>query len=264
MTTGRIFVAFVAVAVLADGARADLKDIKAEGVLRVLRMDAPAEDEFLRNDAGDSPGFDREMLEGFARLHQLKIALVTVPSWEDLAPALLANKGHVAAGRFTATDNRRKKIDFTIEVFPTRHVVVTRKPRRVVLTFDELRTEKLVTVRGSAVEEAILAAGVPKPNITYVAVRGATLSALKEGRVTAAVNNVENAIRDRRQDPELQLGMFLGPARSLAYGVRKDDVELRKALDEYIDGFRRSASWSRLVVKYFGQDGLDILKSVRE
>jgi len=34
--------------------------------------------------------------------------------------------------------------------------------------------------------------------------------------------------------------------------VRKDDAALLQALNEYIDNVRRTTTWSRLVVEYFG------------
>ena len=39
--------------------------------------------------------------------------------------------------------------------------------------------------------------------------------------------------------------------------------ELKQALDEYMDSLRRTPSWSRLVVKYFGESALDVLKKAR-
>ena len=81
--------------------------------------------------------------------------------------------------------------------------------------------------------------------------------------MTAVVLGVENAISAQRVDPALQLGLFLGAPTSLAYGVRKGDVELRKALDEYIENLRRTATWSRLVVKYFGEMAPEVLKKAR-
>ena len=36
--------------------------------------------------------------------------------------------------------------------------------------------------------------------------------------------------------------------------MRKSDPELRRALDAYITEFRRQPGWSRLLVKYFGDD----------
>jgi hypothetical protein len=46
---------------------------------------------------------------------------------------------------------------------------------------------------------------------------------------------------------------------SAAWGLRPQDRELREALDGYLRLKKQSASWSRLVVKYFGADALAIL-----
>jgi ABC-type amino acid transport substrate-binding protein len=57
--------------------------------------------------------------------------------------------------------------------------------------------------------------------------------------------------------------MFLGPPLSLAYAVRKDEPELLRALNEYIENVRKTPTWSRLVVKYFGEAAPEILKKAR-
>ncbi|HKC12219.1 MAG TPA: transporter substrate-binding domain-containing protein, partial [Vicinamibacteria bacterium] len=93
---------------------------------------------------------------------------------------------------------------------------------------------------------------------------GTLPATLKAGRVTAVVLGIENAIDAQRQDPELQLGLFLGPPGSLAYGVRKEDTGLRQALSDYIDNLRRTPTWSRLVVKYFGEAAPEILRKARQ
>ena len=259
---GRLAIGLMAAGVaVGAGERNDAFRPEPNGVLRVLRMDARADDPFFSL-SDDRPGFDRELLEGFARLHKQRFEVVTVASWDDLVPALLQKKGDIAAGRFTVTPARAKLVDFTSECFPTRHVVLTRKPKRTILTTDELRTAKLATIKGSAVEEAVLAAGVPKRNLVHIAPT-VTSDALRDERVAALVTNVETAIVEARGDPTLQLGLFLGPPRSLAYGVRKEDRALREALDEYLAHARRSGAWNRLVVKYFGTSGLEILKSAR-
>ena len=58
--------------------------------------------------------------------------------------------------------------------------------------------------------------------------------------------------------------MFLGPPSSLAYAVRKDEDALREVLDDFISNLRRTATWNRLVVDYFGVSALDVLKKARE
>jgi ABC-type amino acid transport substrate-binding protein len=123
----------------------DLAAIKQAGTLRMLSVVVEKEPEFVSSQS-ERPGFDREVLEGFARLHRVKLELVPVPSWDGLIPALLKGRGDVIAGRYTATDTRRKQIAFTTEVFPTRPVAVTRKPR-VVTTLGEAAPEILRKAR---------------------------------------------------------------------------------------------------------------------
>ena len=126
------------------GAR-DLGEIEKRGVLRVLAVVAK-DDEFLTDQPGG--GLDRELLEGFAKLRQLRLEVVAIDTWDGLVPALVKGDGDIIAGRFTVTEVRRKQIDFTPEVFPTRNVVLTRKPHRVVSTLEELRGERVGTGEG--------------------------------------------------------------------------------------------------------------------
>lgn len=242
---------------------ADLAEIKGRGVLRVLAMGPRGPDEFLPVNPEPRPGFDREVLEGFASLQRVKLEVIRVAGWDALIPELRAGKGDVIAGRFTVTESRKRSIAFTSEVFPTRTVVLTRRPHRVVRSIEELRTEKVGTVKGTSLAEAVAAAGVPKANVDESIPSGTLPDALKAGQVTAVVLGVENAISARGSDPALQLGMFLGPPGSLAYGVRKGDAELLKALDAYIENLRRTPTWNRLVVKYFGDAAPEVLKKAR-
>lgn len=239
----------------------DFAEIKANGTLRVLVMPDTKRPEFYSIRPGTAPGFDAEMLEGFARLHRLKLEVVPQSGWDALIPALLDKKGELIAGRFTATEGRKKVVLFTSEVFPTRNVVINRRPRKPILTLELLKAEKVGTNKGSSMAEAIAAAGVP--NVDEGIPPGAYHEALKSGRITAALWGVESAIALQKEDPEIQLGMFLGPPASLAYAVRKDEPELRKALNEYIENVRRTQTWSRLVVKYFGEAAPEILKKAR-
>jgi ABC-type amino acid transport substrate-binding protein len=240
----------------------DLAAIKQGGTLRMLSVVVEEEPEFVSSQA-DRPGFDREVLEGFARLHRVKLELVPVATWDGLIPALLKRRGDVIAGRYTATDSRRKQVDFTTEVFPTRPVAVTRKPHRAVKSLAELREEKVGIVKGTSLVDVLAAAGIPPAQIDDGLTAGGTFAALKAGRVTCIVEEVATAILAQRADPELQAGVFLGPAGSYAYGVRKEDRELRAALDEYVENLRKTPTWNRLVVKYLGESAPEILKKAR-
>ena len=242
---------------------ADWSEIKARGTLRVLMVNVSDADEFLRAGLPPDPGFDGEVLQGFTRLHKIKLELLPQPAWDSLIPALQQGRGDLIAGRFTMTEARRKQVAFTSEVFPTRNVVMTRKPNPVVRNLEDLRALQVGTIKGTSMAEAVVAAGVPKANVDDGFPPGGLPPALRSGQAAAVVLGVESAIAARRSDPDIQLGLFLGPPGSLAYAVTNQDAELLLKLNEYIENLRRTTSWNRLVVKYFGEAALEILRQAR-
>lgn len=254
--------ATLAATVPAALAHADWAEVQKRGSLRVLVMLDTRRPEFFSLKSA-APGFDHEVLQGFASLHRITLDVRPVEAWDALIPALNEGKGDLIAGRFTMTESRTKILSFTSEVFPTRNVVINRRPRKPIATLEELRAEKVGTIKGTSMAEAIVAAGVPPSNVDDALPPGSFGEALKSGRVTAAVWGVESAIALQREDPDIQLGVFLGPPRSLAYALPKADVELLRLLNGYIDNLRKTQTWSRLVVKYFGEVAPEILKKAR-
>ena len=231
--------------------------------LKVLVFPEVDRPEFFATE-GKTPGFEREILEGFAKAHKVGLEVVTVPRWEALVPALLDGKGDIVAGHFTNTEERRKQVDFTHGLLPTRSVIITRKPHPAITTLKQLQAEKIGAIKGSAVLEDLLAAGVPRANIDDSITPNNILDALRAGKVTALVRSVPLAVLSQKDDPEIQLGMFLGGGSHFAFGVRKGDQTLLEALDAHIDLLNQTGQWNRLVVKYFGANAVDILKKAQQ
>jgi ABC-type amino acid transport substrate-binding protein len=245
----------------AGTAAQDLPELKKRGTLRAIVDSSNLVERF--NTGPGEPGLEKELLQGFAALHQMKLDVVTVDNIEARLQALNARKGDVVAGT-VITDSRRKIVAFTSEVLPSRHVVVTRKPLPPIETLEALRAARVAATKGSSWAETALAVGVPAANVddSYKQPED-VFAALKSKRAGAAVMTVVWAILERKRDPELQLGLFIGEPSSVGFGVRKESPLLLAALDEYVANMRKSASWSRLVVKYFGEHALEILKKSR-
>ena len=241
-------------------ATADLPEAKARGRLEVLFV--PGSPEFV--DVEKHSGFDMEIVEGFARLHRLDVAWVPIKSWDLLLSTLNEGAGDLAAGGITATAARQKIVRFTADVFPSRHVMVTRRPHRMLHTALELRQERVGTIRGTSIAEVVALAGVTPANIDDTFASGGLPAALRDGRITATVLGVEDALVAQRSDSALQLGGFLGPREGLAFALRPRDGASLAALDEYIANLRRTPSWNRLVVKYFGDVALEILRNAQK
>jgi ABC-type amino acid transport substrate-binding protein len=246
--------------VAAAGAE-DLAEIKARGVLRVV-VGTDGMPEAATLEPGASPGMEREMIEGFAKLHRLRVEFLGVPSHLERFPALVGGAGDVVVGNVGITEGRRKLVAFTHEVFPNRVVAVSWRPRPPVLSLDQLRRERVGTMKNSAWSDRLASAEVPPANVddSYETPEQ-VLEALRTGRVTAVAMPVDRALVEKRRSPELRLGVFLPPSPGRAWAVRKDAPALLAALNEYVTNVRRSPTWSRLVVKYYGDLALEVLKA---
>jgi ABC-type amino acid transport substrate-binding protein len=238
-------------------ALADLAEVKKRGALRVL---APADENplwFSLQPAGE-PGFEREVLEGFARLHGLKLEILAVERWDEAIPDLLRSRGDLISG-MNATETRRQQIAFSAELVPSQQLVVTLKPYRVVTTLEQFRGEKVGVSPGTTWAEAARNAGLPAGRTESCPDVAGCIEALRAARITATVMDVADLLLEGRQEPRLQGGLQLGPPLSSAWGLRKDDHVLRREVDAYLVRLKSSPKWSVLVVKYFGDDALRIL-----
>jgi membrane-bound lytic murein transglycosylase F len=236
----------------------DLPEIQTRGTLRVVAAEGEQPEMFDFDGDPAKPGLEREMLEGFAALKRLKLEVVPVKAFADRIPALLRGDGDVIVG-LVDTAERRKQIEFTSEVLPVRHLVVTHKPATPVKAPEELRKKKVGTIRGTTWARETLAAGVPESQVEYFPDTEPLLSALAAGRVDAVVMTISDFTLAVARHPGLEAGAFLGEPSHAAWGLRKGDAKLKAELDAYIENLRNGASWNRLVLKYFGEKALTVL-----
>jgi ABC-type amino acid transport substrate-binding protein len=236
----RALTALVILALAAPAFGADLAQIKSRGVLRVIAAadDAPETFSFA---GGTRPGFERELAEGFAKLHGLRLEPVKVKLYSDRIPALNGGDGDLIVAIFDTVD-RRKQVDFTVEVMPTHNVAVTLASRPAVKSLAELATLKVGAIRGAKPAEEAAAAGVAA--LSLFDTQEEMKQALKRGSIDST---------------GLTAGVTVGPRGKVAWAVRKQDTALRAALDEYLGNVRRGPSWSRLLVQYFGDQALQVL-----
>ena len=249
---------FAAFLVALPASAVDLPEVQARGSLRVIAAEGEQPEMFDFDGDPAKPGLEREMLEGFARLKRLKLEVVPVKVFADRIPALLRGDGDVIVG-LVDTAERRKQIDFTAEVLPVRHLVVTHKPTPPVKSVEELRKKKVGTIRGTTWSRETLAAGVPESQVAYFPDTEPLLQALAAGRIEAVVMTISDFTLAMTRHPRLEAGTFLGEASHAAWGLRKQDTKLKAELDAYIDNLRSGASWNRLILTYFGERALTVL-----
>jgi polar amino acid transport system substrate-binding protein len=252
-----LVVAAVVLLLPVAGARADMKEIAARGSLRIVAAEGE-QPEMFAFDGGARPGLERECLEGFARLKKLKLEVVKVKAFNERIPALLRGEGDVVVG-LVDTAERRKQIDFTSEVLPVRHVVVTAQPRKPPATLEDARRLTFGIIPGTTWARETAAAGVAESQTVSFPDTEPMLDALDAGRIDAAIMTISDFTLAAKRHRRLEAGVAVGESGRAAWGIRKADVELKRELDAYLDNLRSGPSWNRLVVVYFGEKALTAL-----
>jgi polar amino acid transport system substrate-binding protein len=259
-TTVALVLALASGAAVASEA-ADLAEVKARGALRVIIAADESPDTFALT-AGTRPGFERDLMERFTQLQNLKLEVVRAPGYADRIPMLLRGEGDVIAAIFDTPD-RREKVAFTSEVIPTHNVAVTLPPHPPIRSLEDLHAVKVGVIRGAKPAEAAAEAGVkPRDLVAYEKMED-LLRALKAGEVGAAVLPISELALAAKRVAGLEAGMKVGAPGTVAWAVRKEDSALRTSLDDYLTNVRRSETWSRLVVQYFGDQALAVLGRAR-
>jgi membrane-bound lytic murein transglycosylase F len=252
--------AALAVLAFAAVAQADLDEIRRAKVVRVLVVDGTPE-LFSKAKSPRQPGLEREILQSFGFRQDVNLEIRAFSSVSGVFQALRRGEGDIAAGGLRANDT--PDVVFSAEVLPSRHVIVTWKRAKPIQTLEELRDETIGMVRGTTLSDAVSGEVLARNQWDDSFAPGTLLAALKAGKVTACILSVESAIPAQAADPDVQLGMYVGPKFSLAFALRKDAPALVDALNEYVANLRRTATWNRLVLKYFGDSAIDILKASR-
>ena len=243
--------------VASPAAPRDLSEIEARGTLRVIAAADEAPETFSFT-PGSSPGFDRELVEGFAKLHGLRVEAVKAKSYGDRIPMLGRGEGDLIVAIFN-TEDRRRLVDFTIEVMPTHNVSVTLGSRKAVSSVAELAALRVGAIRGAKPADEAVEAGVPASVLRLFSTQEEMTAALRAGTVEAVVLPISELVVISRNAKGLVAGVTVGPPGKIAWAVRKQDPALRAALDDYLGNVRRGPSWSRLIVKYFGDQALPVL-----
>jgi ABC-type amino acid transport substrate-binding protein len=232
------------------------------GLPATLRVLVAADEmpEMFSFDRSGPPGFERELVDGFCRIHGLKLEVVPVRDFDHIIPMLLRGEGEVIAG-IVDTEQRRQRIAFTAELFPVRHLIVTRRPHGPVPRVEDLREKRVGVIPGTSWEAAVVAAGVPAGSRVAFRDTGSLLAGLRDGKVDAVMMALLDYALAQKRDPALVAGAFVGPTSSAAFGVRKDEPLLLEALNGYLTGMGQARHF--LMFKYLSEEALSLIALAR-
>lgn len=201
---------------------------------------------------GKPSGFDVEAMDWIAKEIGLEVTHQPI-EWDGIITSLLTKKIDIIASGMSITEERAKKVNFTIPYWVIKQVMVTKKGSP--LTIEELlTTNKIIGVQQGTSEAKWLKAEAEKQGwnfeLRYYSSSPLAVEDVLNGRIAAAAMDDAPA-NDAVSKKDVQIvGTFGMHEENFGYAVRKEDSELLEKVNKALAKLMASPLWDELIQKY--------------
>lgn len=244
----------------------DLDQIKEDKTLRVLIENNPASYFIYK---GRKMGYEYEILKLFAEHIDVKLDLVMINDLDEMIPRLKNEEGDLIACNLTVTRKRGEEISFSSPFLSTRQVLVQRKPegwrRMSTREREDTLIRKVVDLGGKTVhvwENSSFYQRLKNlseeigDSINVIPTRGnlntqELIRQVSEGEIEYTIADENVAKINLHFYDNIDVATPISMYQNIAFGLRKDAVELKAALDEWIESMEHNSTFNHIHYKYF-------------
>ncbi|MGI9332745.1 MAG: transporter substrate-binding domain-containing protein [Gammaproteobacteria bacterium] len=238
-----------------------LDDVLARGKMVVAIDPTFAPYEFT-DDQGNITGYDPEVLARVAKAMGVEVEYQKM-GFTGIIPGLIAGSFDFTATALAVTAERAQKVTFTVPVSHAVNAVARRKGDTSVKSAQPedlagLRLGVKATTQPEqvmlAVSEELESQGMKPIEFLSIETVEQQTAALVNKRVDFVVDDIAvlGAVVRKRPEANLEIIGEIGPVTYIAWGARKDDTRLAKALSEQIIELQQNGELATLQKKYFG------------
>lgn len=196
---------------------------------------------------GKMVGFDIDLINAIGKELGREIVMKDM-SFDGLLPALQSKKVDLVIAGMTASEERKKSVNFTEPYYSANQVIVLQESNNEIKDFADLKDKKIGVMLGFTGDLVITEMGLPseKYNAAY-----AGIMALQNGKLDAVVLDSETAVNYVKKNPGLKLAEGKGEAEDYAIAVRKEDTKLLEDVNKAIATLKSNGEFEKLLEKYF-------------
>jgi polar amino acid transport system substrate-binding protein len=201
---------------------------------------------------GQPSGFDVEAMNWVAK--EIGVEVTHKPiEWDGIITSLLTKKIDIIASGMSITEERAKKVNFSIPYWVIKQVMVTKKGSA--LTVNDLLTgKKTVGVQqGTSEAKWLKAEAVEKGwnlELRYYSSSPLAVEDVLNGRIDAAAMDDAPA-KDAVSKKDVQMiGTFGMHSENFGYAVRQDEKELLEKVNKALAKLMTTPAWDELIKKY--------------
>jgi polar amino acid transport system substrate-binding protein/arginine/ornithine transport system substrate-binding protein len=251
MSIKKLLFLFLTVALASAAAQAGPLRVGVEGAYPPFSWKEPD---------GSLKGFDIDFAYEVCKRLDRECVLIE-QEWDGMIPALLAKKFDTIIASMSITEERKKKIDFTVKYYNTPPGVVTKKDPGFKRTSAGLKGKRLGVQRATT-HQCTAEKMFPDAELVLYATQEEVFQDLASGRLDAQISDSLQAVEGFLKQDMGKGYAFLGDmiddeecqGVGAGFAVRKKDTELRDAMSKAIKAIRDDGTYKKFNDKYFDID----------
>ena len=189
---------------------------------------------------GKVVGFDIDFINAIGEVMGKEIVVKDM-SFDGLLPALQTNKVDVVVAGMTATEERKKAVNFSQPYYSANQVIILAEGNNDIKDFADLKGKKVAVMLGFTGDVV-----VSEMEAAY-----AGIMALQNGKVDAVVLDSETANNYVAKNSGLKLAEGKGEAEDYAIAVKKSDAKLLEEINAAIDQIKADGTFGKIIEKHF-------------
>ena len=193
-------------------------------------------------------GFDIELIGEISKLINKDIEFEDM-AFDGLLPALQTKKIDLIIAGMTATEERKKFVNFSESYYKSQQAIVVNKDENGINNFDNLIGKEVGVVLGYTGD--IIVSEMANVKIQRYNATSEAIMALKSKKVQAVVLDYEPAKNYSAQNPELKLIETDSQSEEYAIAIRKEDTQLLNDINKALATLKENGTYDALLNKYF-------------
>lgn len=196
---------------------------------------------------GEIVGFDVDLANEIGKIMEKEIVIKDM-GFDGLIPALQTKKVDLIIAGMTATEDRKKAVNFSESYYSANQVIVLNKGNKSIKGFEDLKDKKIGVMLGFTGDFVVTEMGYPSEKFNAAF---AGIMALQSNKIDAVVLDSETAKNYVKNNDNLKLAEGKGEAEDYAIAIRKEDKELLNEVNSAIKVLHENGKFNELLTKYF-------------
>ena len=207
---------------------------------------------FSYHEGNELTGYDVEIIEAVGDKLGVEVQFEET-QWDGIFAGLDAKRFDVIANQVTINPQREEKYLFSTPYTVSNGVIVTTSDNNDITSFASLEGKSTAQSLTSNWYEAAQQAGA---KVEAVEGWAQAVTLLKQGRVDATINDKLTYLDSQKtnSDDSIKIAAESEDHSSVGVALRKEDTDLRDAIDTALDELRTEGTLAEISDKYFGSD----------